>query len=106
MQDTPRTPPTWEVYDPSSEEYEAEEFISRMREMTSLRPSRTGPLQEYVEVSPSDSASVTGLSLPEPSELPRAHYGKKGTTKMPKSLVNEEVIVTLGYPFEENVSRH
>lgn len=36
-------------------------------------------------------------------DLRQAHRGRRGKTRMPKRLVEKQIIVELGYPFEEEV---
>jgi hypothetical protein len=50
------------------------------------------------------SARSSSMSSFEEIQAPRANYGKKGKTRLPKRLVKKQAVVDLGYPFEEEVS--
>ncbi|XPS77462.1 hypothetical protein M3J09_009488 [Ascochyta lentis] len=66
-------------------EVEVSRNKSRVRRSKSVAGSRRS----------SSSDSVSEI------QLPRANYGKKGKTRLPKRLVKKQAIIELGYPFEE-----
>ncbi|KAF1946914.1 hypothetical protein EJ02DRAFT_335333 [Clathrospora elynae] len=47
------------------------------------------------------SARSSSISSFEEIQPPRATWGKKGKTRLPKRLVNKQAVIDLGYPFEE-----
>lgn len=50
------------------------------------------------------STRSSSISSFEEIQPPRANFGKKGRTRMPKRLVKKQAVIELGYPFEEEVS--
>jgi len=66
-------------------EVEVHREKSKMRRSKSVaRSTRSSSISSFEEIQP-----------------PRATFGKKGRTRMPKRLVKKQAVIELGYPFEE-----
>lgn len=77
----------------------------RGREREEYREIEVSRNKSRVRRSKSVAQSTRSSSSDSVSEiqLPRANYGKKGKTRLPKRLVKKQAIIELGYPFEEEV---
>jgi hypothetical protein len=77
----------------------------RGREREEFREIEVSRAKSKVRRSKSVAGSRRSSSSDSVSEIqpPRANWGKKGKTRLPKRLVKREAIIELGYPFEEEV---
>lgn len=75
----------------------------RGREREEFREIEVSRAKSKVRRSKSVAGSRRSSSSDSVSEiqLPRANYGKRGKTRLPKRLVKKQAIIDLGYPFEE-----
>jgi hypothetical protein len=89
----------------SDEDLAYGDFGGRGREREEYREIEVSRNKSRVRRSKSVAGSRRSSSSGSVSEiqLPRANYGKKGKTRLPKRLVKREAIIELGYPFEEEV---
>jgi hypothetical protein len=77
----------------------------RGREREEFREIEVSRAKSKVRRSKSVAGSRRSSSSDSVSEiqLPRANWGKKGKTRLPRRLVKRQAIIDLGYPFEEEV---
>lgn len=89
----------------SDEDLAYGDFGGRGREREEYREIEVSRNKSRVRRSKSVAGSRRSSSSGSVSEiqLPRANYGKRGKTRLPKRLVKREAIIELGYPFEEEV---
>jgi len=87
----------------SDEDLAYGDFGGRGREREEYREIEVSRNKSRVRRSKSVAGSRRSSSSGSVSEiqLPRANYGKRGKTRLPKRLVKREAIIELGYPFEE-----
>jgi hypothetical protein len=93
------------------EDFREEEFrevdVKRAKSTTSgrsrSRASRSRASKSIAASSArsSSSSSSDETEVPQP---PRASWGRKGKTRLPKRLCRKQAVIDLGYPFEEEVN--
>lgn len=101
-----RSPPRRFREEDDFEEIRYDERGGRGREREDYREVEVHKEKSRVRRSKSVAKSTRSSSISSFEEIqpPRANYGKKGKTRLPKRLVKKQAVVDLGYPFEEEVS--
>lgn len=105
-----RSPPR-RFYEDEYDEVRSEDRSSRGRERESYREGyREGYREVEVHLEKSrvrrsksvaKSTRSSSISSFEEIQPPRATWGKRGKTRLPKRLARKQAIIELGYPFEE-----
>lgn len=101
-----RSPPRRFHDEDDYEEIKFDERSVRGRDRENYREVEVSREKSKVRRSKSVAKSTRSSSISSFEEIqpPRATWGKKGKTRLPKRLVKRQAVVDLGYPFEEEVS--
>lgn len=101
-----RSPPRRFKDEDDFEEIRYEDRGGRGREREEYKEVEVHREKSKVRRSKSVAKSTRSSSISSFEEIqpPRATFGKKGRTRMPKRLVKKQAVIELGYPFEEEVS--
>lgn len=100
-----RSPPRHFHDEDDYEEIRFDERDRRGRERENYREVEVSREKSRVRRSKSVAKSTRSSSISSFEEIqpPRATWGKKGKTRLPKRLVKKQAVIDLGYPFEEEV---
>ena len=101
-----RSPPRRLQEEDNFEEIRHDDRSARGREREEYREVEVHREKSRVRRSKSVAAKSTrssSISSFEEIQPPRATWGKKGKTRLPKRLVKKQAVIDLGYPFEEEV---
>lgn len=101
-----RSPPRRFREEEDFEEIKFEERDGRHREREEYREVEVHKEKSRVRRSKSRAKSTkstrsSSMSSFEEVQPPRATWGKRGKTRLPKRLVKKQAVIDLGYPFEE-----
>lgn len=100
-----RSPPRHFHGEDDYEEIKFDERSTRGRDRENYREIEVSREKSRVRRSKSVAKSTRSSSISSFEEIqpPRATWGKKGKTRLPKRLVKKQAVIDLGYPFEEEV---
>lgn len=100
-----RSPPRRFHEEDDYEEIRFDDRGGRGRERENYREVEVSREKSKVRRSKSVAKSTRSSSISSFEEIqpPRATWGKKGKTRLPKRLVKKQAVIDLGYPFEEEV---
>ncbi|CAO2652870.1 Nn.00g022810.m01.CDS01 [Neocucurbitaria sp. VM-36] len=98
-----RSPPRRFHEEDDFEEIRFDDRGGRGRERENYREVEVSREKSKVRRSKSVAKSTRSSSISSFEEIqpPRATWGKKGKTRLPKRLVKRQAVIDLGYPFEE-----
>jgi hypothetical protein len=99
-----RSPPR-RFHEDEYEDIRYDERSGRGREMENYREVEVSREKSRPRRSKSVAKSTRSSSISSFEEIqpPRATWGKKGKTRLPKRLVKKQAVIDLGYPFQEEV---
>ena len=100
-----RSPPRRYHEEDDFEDIRYDERGGRGRERENYREVEVSREKSKVRRSKSVAKSTRSSSISSFEEIqpPRATWGKKGKTRLPKRLVKKQAVIDLGYPFQEEV---